>query len=214
MRKRDLTILNNLQRFRCMTRDDLIALHFNDLKNPVTCANTVLKRLRRDNYIEVNTNHQPYVYFPSPSPIKKDSTKIPHFLRIVDFYKQVRQHEEPKVFTVEPKYGKGYMEPDGFMIWKRGPFFVEIQRNIYSEKVMNEKVKRYEAYYFSNEWQQEPWQPVNKKVFPPVIMLTDTRYKIDSPYVRFIQVQNIEQLLSLFEPVKEIQVSGSLKIKG
>lgn len=44
MRKRDLTILNNLQRFRCMTRDDIIALHFNDLKNPVTCANTVLKR--------------------------------------------------------------------------------------------------------------------------------------------------------------------------
>jgi len=213
MRKRDLAILNNLQRFRCMTRDDIIALHFNDLKNPVTCANTVLKRLRRDGYIEVNMNHQPYLYFNSPSPIKKDSTKIPHFLRIVDFYKEVRQHEEPKIFTVEPKYGKGYMEPDAFMIFKKGVFFVEIQRNIYSEKVMNEKVKRYEAYYFSNEWQNEPWQPVSRKVFPPVILVTDTRYNIESPYIRFIQVQNIEQLLNTFEPKKDIQSTGPLKLK-
>lgn len=45
------------------------------------------------------------------------------------------------------------MEPDIFMIWKRAPFFLEIQRSIYSEKVMNEKVNRYVSYYMSNEWQ-------------------------------------------------------------
>lgn len=211
MRKRDLTILNNLERFRCMTRDDIIALHFNGLKNPVTCCNTVLKRLRRDGLIEVNTNHQPYLYFPSPAGIKKDSTKIPHFLKIVEFYRSLLKHEDPKTFIVEPKYKKGYMEPDAFMIWKRAPFFVEIQRSIYSSKVMAEKVKRYEDYYYSDEWQQEHWQPENKKVFPTVIVITDTRYDIESACIKFHQVQSIDQLL----PKKdEITINTSnLKLK-
>lgn len=196
MRKRDLAIINDLQRFRCLTRDDIIDLHFKGLKQAVTGCNTVLKRLRRDGYIEVNTNHHPYLYFPSPAPIKKDSTKIPHFLQIVEFYKSLLKYEPPKTFIVEPKYGpKGTIEPDIFMIWKHAPFFIEIQRSIYSEKVMSAKVKRYEDYYFSNEWQQEPWQPKNKKVFPVVILITDTRYKINSSYIKFYQVQSIEDLL-------------------
>lgn len=216
MRKRDLAIIRDLERFRCLTRDDIIDLHFSRLKQPVTCCNTVLKRLRRDGYIEVNTNHQPYLYFPSPASIKKDSTKIPHFLKIVEFYKSLLKFEEPKTFIVEPKYGKGYMEPDAFMIWKRAPFFVEIQRSIYSARVMDEKVKRYEEYFFSNEWQQEAWQPQNKKVFPAVIIITDTRYNIESSYIRFFQVANISELVSMFESKNQnIKISGSsLKLKS
>lgn len=212
MRTRDLMILNDLQRFRCMTRDDIIALHFNDLKQPVSCCNTVLKRLRRDGYIEVSKERQPYIYFPSPAGIKKESTKIPHFLQIVLFYKNVKKYEDPKTFIVEPKYGKGYMEPDAFMIWKRGPFFVEIQRSVYSDKVMKEKVKRYEDYFLSNEWQQESWQPANKKVFPAVIVLSDTRYKIESSYIKFYQVPNITTLVNMFEP-KIISGNNVLKLK-
>ncbi|MDR6997639.1 replication-relaxation family protein [Neobacillus niacini] len=92
------------------------------------------------------------------------------------------------------------MEPDAFMLWKKAPFFVEIQRSVYSDKVIKEKIERYEEYYMSNEWQQEPWQPQNKKVFPAVIMVTDTRYKIDGPYIHFVQVQNIDQVVNTFEP--------------
>jgi hypothetical protein len=212
MKKRDLAILNDLQRFRCLTRDDIIELHFKHLKQPVTCANTVLKRLRRDGYIEVNMNYQPYVYFASPSPIKKDSAKIPHFLKIVEFYISLLNFQDPKQFVVEPKYGKGYMEPDIFMIWKRAPFFVEIQRSVYSKRVMNDKVQRYESYFLSNEWKQEPWQPQERKVFPTVLIVSDTRYNIESPNVKFIQVQNIEQLLNMTKkPVKKegIQVKIS-----
>lgn len=198
MRKRDLTILADLQRFRCLTRNDIIDLHFTGLKHPITSCNVVLKRLRRDGQIEVNTAQQPYIYFPSPTPIKKDSAKIPHFLKIVEFYKGTSQYEHPSSFIVEPKYGKGYMEPDAFMIWKRAPFFVEIQRSIYSEKVMNDKFMRYVSYYMSNEWQQEPWQPVNKKVFPKIILITDTRYNLPHHSgVQFFQVQNIQQFLNL-----------------
>jgi hypothetical protein len=180
MKKRDLAILSDLQRFRCLTRDDIIDLHFSDLKQPLTCCNSVLKRLRRDGYIEVSTKLMPYIYVAAPSPIKKDSTKIPHFLKIVEFYKSLIKYEPPKSLIVEPKFGKGYMEPDAFMLWKRGPFFVEIQRSVYSDKVMKEKVSRYEAYFMSNEWEQESWQPENKKVFPTILMMTDTRYNIES----------------------------------
>jgi hypothetical protein len=225
MRKRDLAILNDLTRFRCMTRDDIIDLHFSQLKNPVTCANTVLKRLRRDGYIEANMQHQPYLYFISPSPIKKDSAKIPHFLKIVEFYKHIRKLEEPKTFIVEPKYAKGYMEPDIFMIWKRAPFFVEIQRSAYSEKVMNDKVHRYEAYYMSNEWKEEPWQPKDRKIFPRVLIVTDTRYKIQSENIKFFQVQNIDDFINAVIPKSDgvafrdgiqngVQINvGSIKIK-
>lgn len=213
MKKRDLAILKDLERFRVMDRDSIIDLHFKGLKQPITCCNTVLKRLRRDGYIDVNMNQQPYLYFSNPSPIKKDSTKIPHFLKIVEFYRNLLKYEEPKSFIVEPKYGKGYMEPDTFMIWKRSPFFVEIQRSVYSSKVMDEKVNRYESYFLSNEWQQEAWQPSNRKVFPSVILLTDTRYDIQSSTVTFHQFQNIEQLIKKFEPTGITVTNSPLKLK-
>ncbi|RDU35485.1 hypothetical protein DRW41_17240 [Neobacillus piezotolerans] len=214
MRKRDMAIVRDLERFRCLTRDDIIDLHFNGLKQPITSCNTVLKRLRRDGHIEVNKDRQPYIYFPSPPGVKKDSAKIPHFLKIVEVYKDLLKYEPPKAFLVEPKYGKGFMEPDVFMIWKRAPFFVEIQRSVYSERVMGDKVNRYEAYFQSGEWQKEPWQPTERKVFPPVILVTDSRYKIDSSVVKFIQIQNIGQLVSLYEPQTEIKSTGSLKLKS
>lgn len=203
MRKRDLDILRDLERFRVLDRDSIIDLHFNHLKHPITSCNTVLKRLRRDGQIEVNTDHHPYLYFTSPSPIKKDSAKIPHFLRIVEFYQSLLKYEKPKTFIVEPKYRKGYMEPDAFMIWKGGVFFVEIQRSIYSEKVMKEKINRYESYYLSNEWQGESWQPHSRKVFPAVIVITETRYQIESSNIKFFQVQHIDQLMNLFKPKHE-----------
>lgn len=206
MRKRDKNILADLDRFRCMTRDDIIDLHFSGLKNPITCCNTVMKRLRRDGHIEVNAAQQPYIYFPSPAPIKKESAKIPHFLKIVEFYKSLLNFEASSQFIVEPKYGKGYMEPDAFMIWKRAPFFVEIQRSVYSEKVMNEKFNRYVSYYMSSEWKHESWQPEDKKVFPKIILITDTRYNLPTHSgVQFFQVHNIKQFLTFASRTQDIK---------
>lgn len=195
MRQRDKAIIDGLQRFRCMTRNDIIDLHFQSVKNPITSANMVLKRLRRDGHIEANLNQQPYLYFPSPSPIKKDSQKTQHFLAIVDFYKQTRNHAEPKPFTVEPKYGKDFMEPDIFMIWKGAPFFVEVQRSNYSDKVMQTKFERYERYFYSDQWKLEPWQPPTKKVFPYVWLITETRYNIEAPF-RVFQSRDVNELMT------------------
>lgn len=77
MRKRGIAIISDLLRFRCMTRDDIMKTHFKGLKNPVTCCNSDMKRLRRDGHTEVIVAQQPYIYFPSPAPIKKDSLKTP-----------------------------------------------------------------------------------------------------------------------------------------
>ncbi|MCI0768248.1 replication-relaxation family protein [Bacillus sp. TL12] len=196
MRNRDKAILSDLQRFRCMSRDDIIDLHFSGLKNAVTCCNTVMKRLRRDGHVDANVSQQPYIYFSQPSAIRKTSQKIPHFLGIVDLYKQLVQYEQPKIFDVEPRYGKEFMEPDAFTIWHKSPFFIEVQKSVYSKSVMQEKISRYEYYYASLEWQKESWQPKNSKFFPSILMITDKYYEIYSSNLRIFQANSINEFIT------------------
>ena len=220
IKNRDKVILEDLKRFRCLSRNDIIDLHFKYLKNPITNCNIVLKRLRRDGLIEANTSQQPYVYFSSPSPIKKDSQKIPHFLEIVNVYKQLIRYEQPKHFTVEPKYSKEYMEPDIFTIWKKAPFFIEVQRSHYSDKVMFAKLQRYQKYYDSGAWREETWQPQNKKIFPTILIITDTQYKISDYGFQIYQASSIDEFLTTIPEEKpkpkQIVIGGgtNLKVKG
>ncbi|MCC3687642.1 replication-relaxation family protein [Bacillus sp. 22475] len=196
MRNRDKAILNNLKRFRCMSRDDIIDLHFQGLKNAVTCCNTVMKRLRRDGHVDANISQQPYIYFPQSSTLRKTSQKIPHFLGILDVYKQLIYYEKPKLFKVEPKYGKEFMEPDAFTIWRRSPFFIEVQRSVYSKKVMQDKINRYELYFHSQEWHNESWQPKESKFFPSILIITEKYYNISSFSLRIFQASSISNFLN------------------
>lgn len=195
MKSRDKAILNNLKRFRCMSRDDIIDLHFQGLKNAVTCCNTVMKRLRRDGHVDANITQQPFIYFPQPSTLRKTSQKIPHFLGIVDVYKQLIHYEKPKLFKVEPKYGKDYMEPDAFTIWRRSPFFIEVQKSVYSKKIMQDKINRYELYFHSQEWHNEPWQPKGSKFFPSILIITDKKYDVTSSNLRIFQANSIHDFM-------------------
>ncbi|WP_410985421.1 replication-relaxation family protein [Bacillus cereus] len=205
MRDRDKAILSDLQRFRCMSRDDIIDLHFSGLKNAVTCCNTVMKRLRRDGHVDANVSKQPYIYFPQPSTMRKTSQKVPHFLGIVDVYKQLIHYEQPIIFNVEPKYGKEYMEPDAFTIWRKSPFFIEVQNSIYSRSVMQTKIKRYELYFHSMEWRKESWQPKHAAVFPFLLIFTDFQYQISSSTFRIFQASSVshflEQVTSKFKTI-------------
>jgi hypothetical protein len=198
MNKRDKEILNDLKRFRVMGRDDIAKLHFSNSKNPEKNCNSVLKRLRRDGYIEANTSHLPYLYFPAENHIKKDSSKINHFLEILHFYMEIRKYSPVKQFIVEPKYGKEFMEPDVFMIWNKAPFFVEIQRCIYSDKVMANKMSRYTDYFYSEHWKQEEWQPTNKQYFPNLWLITDKRYNLDVPF-KVTQTQDVKELIQMLK---------------
>ncbi|PGK10528.1 hypothetical protein CN895_23040 [Bacillus cereus] len=195
MKSRDKAILGDLKRFRCMSRDDIIDLHFQGVKNAVTCCNTVMKRLRRDGHVDANITQQPFIYFPQPSTLRKTSQKIPHFLGIVDVYKQLIHYEKPKLFKVEPKYGKEFMEPDAFTIWRRSPFFIEVQKSVYSKKIMQDKINRYELYFHSNEWHQESWQPKESKFFPNILIITDKKYDIQSSNLRIFQATSIHDFM-------------------
>ena len=73
MKNRDKAIIKDLQRFRCMSRDDIIDLHFQGLKKAVTCCNTVMKRLRRDGSVDANVSQRPYIYFPTEYDSKNES---------------------------------------------------------------------------------------------------------------------------------------------
>jgi hypothetical protein len=187
MINRDKAILQDLERFRCLSRDDIADLYFSHTKHPITQANLVLKRLRRDKYITASTERRKYIYFPADKHIKKDSQKVNHFLAIADFYKQIRKVDEPKLFQVEPKYGKGMMEPDVFTIWAGHPFFIEIQRTVYTDKQMQEKLNRYEQYFLSRQYEQESWQPDHKKVMPIVWITGVGRYNVGVRSFRVFQ---------------------------
>lgn len=187
MNARDKAIVEDIQRFRVLSRDLIADLHFQDVKNKVTAANYVLKRLRRDKYISCSDDRRQYIYFPAEGAIKRDSTKIPHFLMIADFYKQIAQIEKPRVFLVEPKYSKGMPEPDAFMIWKGMPWHIEIQRSNYSDRQMKEKLTRYDHYFLSNEWHNEEWQRPDKKIFPYLWISGVGKYAIGTRSYRVFQ---------------------------
>ncbi|MEC0282341.1 hypothetical protein [Terribacillus saccharophilus] len=187
MNKRDMAIIKDLERFRVMGRDDIVAIHFGKLKNPVTSANMVLKRLARDGQIEVSKSFSPFTYFPAGSTMKRNSTKIPHFLSLVDIYKQVTNYYTPRTFQIEPKYSKGLAEPDIYTEFNGTSFFIELQRNVYSQKVMDQKIERYAGLRYSNDFKL--------KQFPLVLMVTSTRYQIKNKDVRVFQVESIHEFI-------------------
>lgn len=197
MNKRDMKIIKDLERFRVMGRDDIADLYFSHLKNPINSANTVLKRLVRDNQIQASKSFNPFVYFPIQSTMKKNSTKIPHFLKLIDVYKQLKKYSSPQIFQIEPKFKKGLAEPDIFTVIKNTPFFIEVQRNVYSQNVMDKKIKRYEALYYSDEFKQ----------FPFIIMISETKYVVDSDVLTIFQVKDI------YEFMKNINGKKSVKQK-
>lgn len=171
LRKRDKAIIKDLQRFRMMDRDSVAELHFSNMKRPILAANSVLLRLYRDGHIDRNTNFQPFVYLPIESQMKKNSQKINHYLAILETYKEINKLVNIQEFLVEPRYaGKGTVEPDIFLKYRNTDFFIEVQRTVYSEKVMNEKIDRYVNLYHENMFDR----------FPHVLIISDTHYKIDN----------------------------------
>lgn len=210
---RDKAIIKDLNRFRVMDRDSIAELHFAGLKNPCYSANNVLLRLLRDGQISRSTSFVPYVYFPAEATVKVNSSKIPHFLAILDVYKEMRKLGALEHFRVEPKYGRKSeaAEPDIYAFFRRTPFFIEVQRTAYSEKQMAAKMERYIDLYNSG---------LIAKPFPHVLILSDQRYALDGadyPF-RLFQAESFgafmaklqRQQVSAPEPAK---VGGGIKVR-
>ncbi|MBJ8025841.1 replication-relaxation family protein [Bacillus cereus] len=141
--------------------------------------------------MDANVSQQPFIYLPQPSTLRKTSQKIPHFLGIVDVYKQLIRYEKTKPFKVEPKYGKEFMKPDAFTLWRRSPFFIEVQKSVYSKKIMQDKIDRYELYFHSQEWHNDSWQPKDSKFFPSILIITEKKYDLNPSNLRIFQATSI-----------------------
>ena len=198
LRDRDKEIITHLEKFRCMSRDQVSNLFFNHTKNPNTNANYALKRLRDRGYIEANLDKKPFVYFPKPSPIKKDGNKVDHFLAIVDVYIKLAQKNKPKKFDIEPRYTDAEVRPDIFTIFKNTPFWIEVQNSVYTHSVMKKKIELYQKYFNSDKFANLDWQPKNKQpVFPYIILLSEVKYKIETEDIQVIQFKTIDEFLKM-----------------
>ncbi|MCM3786900.1 replication-relaxation family protein [Domibacillus indicus] len=181
-----------------MDRDSVAAIYFSHVKDPIQATNATLLRLYRQDLIERTTDYQPFVYFPANSSMKKNSQKIPHYLELVKVYIDLLAYEQPDIFRTEIQYQKGLAQPDIFTVFKKSPLFIEVQRSTYSEKLMKEKIARYEALYDSHLLDSEPWQPQGKSpVFPAVLLLTTKKYAIKSDRFAVIQAESIDEFMRI-----------------
>lgn len=187
---RDKLIIKTLDKFRVMDRDSIAELFFAGLKNPRYAANNVLLRLLRDGEIQRSTAFVPYCYFGPNVRMKEQSQKIGHFLAILNVYKEMLKLGELESFLCEPKYGKKgeCSEPDIYAYFRKTPFFIEVQRTLYSTKQIEEKLERYVDLYNSGHL---------AKPFPHVLILSDQRYAIDGDYpFRIFQAESFTQFVA------------------
>jgi hypothetical protein len=106
----------------------------------------------------------------------------------------------PKSVIVEdkPTGQKGGIEPDLFCIFKGSPFWIEIQRNLYSKQKMQAKISLYEEFFSSDEWRY--WQAEDQTAtFPSLILITPVRYAVASDHIRIIQVASIHELMKKYK---------------
>lgn len=197
MIQRDKDILESLRQFRVLNRDQLIELHFKGLKQDVTVCNRVMRRLQLLGEVDVDRNVRPYVYFPNPTSVSKNSSKLKHFRAIADIVIEAKALGEVRELVVEPKLGaKGTVEPDIFMIWNNTPFFVEVQTaNVQKSNYMVKKLERYENYFLSNQWKSLHWQRPSKPVFPYVLILSRHPYQLKDTPFHVLQVKSLEDFM-------------------
>ncbi|MCM3456553.1 replication-relaxation family protein [Heyndrickxia oleronia] len=157
MKKRDLDILNSLEKFKCLTRDQIAALHFSKNAYPHIAANNVLKRLRRDEYITANTDRsfQQYIYFLNPSRMKTDSQKIDHFLMIAQGYIDMMKFSPLVRYEIEPKIDDATFIPDVHCRWLDNDWFLEFQNSLYTVKQLYTKLDKYKEYHDKGYWKNE-----------------------------------------------------------
>jgi hypothetical protein len=219
MRKRDKEIIAALERFKCLTRDQIATLFFNHCKKPHTNANFVLKRLRRDGYITANTDksfHQ-YIYFPNPSTIKKNSQKVDHYLLIAQIYIDMMKYDAVKQYDIEPILD-GFI-PDAFARWKGSRWFIEAQNSLYTTKQTQQKLKQYLEWYQSGEWKYTQFVNTNKPIFPHVLIIGKVNKKVDVSDYPFpvAQAESIDDFMKQIgqqqHQTDQIQVNG-LKLRS
>lgn len=200
MRQRDKDIIKSLEEFRVLDRDQIIDLHFANLKSKVNSCNLILKRLQDRGHILCKNTVKPYEYFPNPTSVHMKSTKIEHFKALANTIIEAKKFGKLREFEVEPKLGKkGTVEPDLFMIWNNAPFFVEVQTDQpQKSSYFKTKLKRYVDYYNSDDWRSLPWQRSEKQFFPYVMILSKHVYEVPDTNMKVFQVKSVEEFVRTY----------------
>lgn len=219
MRKRDKEIIEALERFKCLSRDQIASMFFNHTKKPHTNANFVLKRLRRDGYITARTDKafQQYVYFPNPPSIKENSQKVGHYLLIAQVFIDMSKYDTVKQYDIEPFVAD--FIPDAFARWKGSRWFIEVQNSLYTSKQLEQKLKKYLAWYESGEWKYTQFVNDMKPIFPHVLIVGKVNKKVnveEYPF-RIAQVESIDEFMKQIgqqqNQTDQIKVNG-LKLRS
>ncbi|MEH7086497.1 replication-relaxation family protein [Neobacillus drentensis] len=209
MKPRDLEILKSLEKFKCLTRDQIAAIHFNKNARPHISANQVLKRLRRDNYITANTDRsfQQYIYFNNPSPIKLDSQKLDHYLLMNQTIIDMMQYSPITEFHFETSIPDADFIPDiNVKGWLDNDWFIECQNSLYTTKQLYSKLDRYKSYFDKGYWN-------NEKVL--IIGKVNLKFDTDDYPFKVKQVRGIEDLSDVIKRFKEVKLQEfKEKVRG
>lgn len=198
MRKRDLDILNSLDKFKCLERDQIAELHFSNNANPIVNCNRVLKRLRQAGYIQANTDRafKQYIYFLNPSPMKIDSQKIDHYLMIAQGYIDLNKISPVKSYAIEPKITDAKFIPDVKAEWMGKKWYFEFQNSLYTTNQLISKLDKYVDYYNKGYWDNER-----------VIIVGKVNSKFDAESYPF----KIKQVKGIYELEEELKVYKRIK---
>lgn len=81
---------------------------------------------------------KPYIYMPNPTLIHPKSSKIDHYLKIVDLYIYLKC---PENFMVEPTFDN--YRPDAYAIYNNSPMCFEVQITKISLNKMKKKIESF-----------------------------------------------------------------------
>ncbi|WP_025726796.1 replication-relaxation family protein [Heyndrickxia ginsengihumi] len=201
MRKRDLEILASLEKFKCLERDQIAALHFQKNKRPHVIANGVLRRLRLSGYIQANTDRsfKQYVYFLNPSPMKIDSQKIDHYLMIAQGYIDLNKISPVSSYSIEPKINNAKFIPDVECEWRGKKWFLEFQNSFYTTNQLINKLDKYVDYYKKGHWN-------NERVI--IIGKINRKFNVNDYPFKIRQIQNINELKNELKQYQQLLKSN------
>jgi hypothetical protein len=199
MKSRDLEIINSLELYKCLTRDQIAALHFSTKARPHINANQVLRRLRDRGYILANTDKsfQQYTYFNNPSPIKMDSQKIDHHLLINQTVIDMLKHAPIQEFKLETKLDDTDLIPDiQVKGWLNNNWFIECENTLHGTKQLYSKINKYKEYYENGYWN-------NERVL--IIGKINMKLETDDYSFKIMQIKCIDDLKDTIQRYKELK---------
>ncbi|MCY0892340.1 MAG: replication-relaxation family protein [Acidibacillus sp.] len=126
-----------------------------------------------------------------------NTAKTAHWLAIADLYIRLRKIERPLFFIPEYREvieNKRIFSPDAWLVWRKRPFFVEVQLTVMPSMRWKDKWKSYELFYLRLDKRAFQPKPPARPVKPQILVVSRQRDStIGSP--RGIEIIRLESLL-------------------